>query len=185
MSTEPKPYLLPKLGDIYRGAWQGTLMGLCIGVWSLALSMIAALVWTDFLPQGKRLHLDDAIGTILSCATFSALFGVVCGACIGFFSGACTYLVLYPLVPPERWPQMDAALCAGMKKGAVIAQVVSVLSAGLVYGPWDKGIVGWLIPRPDGELIISTVWCALVPCGFMLGGFVSVARLMSWRNPPE
>lgn len=179
MDPAPRPYLLPKLSDVWRGAGQGIGTGGNTGLWSGPLTVMppVLLSWVHS-PGGRPVSLD-LLAELVMIGLCCAAAGLLTGACIGFFSGGATYLVLFPFLPPDRWPEMDAALATSMKRGTVIAQIVAGLSLILVFSPLPKYLALWF---PGAMPVLALAWCALTPGGFMLGGFFGVARLMSSRD---
>jgi hypothetical protein len=144
-----------------------------VGAWSLPLSFAVAMVWFCFPPYPAHAEFGfvEEFPVLL---IFGSTFGVVLGAIVGFFAGACTFLVLCPFVPPKRWPEMDRALGKGITQGALQGQVVSVCLAGFVFGPWSGHLPGYF-----SLLDVATIlWSLIVPCAGVLGGFFSVAGLM-------
>ena len=185
MNAEPKPYLLPKLSDIWRGVNQGAVAGTQIGWWSVPATMATAAAWFWFSVPSPIPVVESVTSLaylVISCAP-GAIFGWFAARFLGGIAGGSIYAVLFPFLPSECWPEMNDALSAGLKRGATIGQIISAVLPILIVGPWSKSVLGW-IALSDWGFLTPLLWCLSVPCAATLGGFIYVARLMI-REKPE
>lgn len=176
MNAEPKPYLLPQLRDIGSGAGVGAIEGMSVGMWAGPAGVITIGFWLAVTAGSLPSDGIWVCGIVLLGSMYAALLGLVVGGVIGGITGGSIYLVLYPFLPQERWPEMETALRQGARRGAVAAQIFAAVVPVLGIGPWGSYVAGWISSSAYDFLIPA--WIALVPCGFVLGAFIHVGCLM-------
>lgn len=173
MNAEPKPYVLPQLRDIGSGAGWGVVEGMLAGLWSAPASIGIGFLWICVTSPGPAVDLWRGFPFIANYAIMAAFLGCCVGGILGGMAGGSIYMVLYPFLSSNRWPRIEPALRTGFKWGTIGGQIVAAVVPIGAFTPLARYVSVWM----DSDILFF-LWFAIVPCGFVVGGFINVARLL-------